>query len=304
MITFFYCKQRIVYYQVLFFFAMADLNKIDFDETNFFDSFPSFYGSSETGSSKNRLNNRYIGLIHNNKAIIKNSSILDLASHDGRWSYAAIKNGAKKVLGIEARDELVKKSFENMKKHGISREKYSFIVGDIFEKLKELKPNEFDVIFCFGIFYHITNHMLLLTEIKRLQPHYLILDTQITTSQDPIIHFIKENPLGEGAGIPDSSQSGDDILVGRPSKSALEMMLSSLGFDFSYFDWEHSGIKNWDHMEEYRSKKHFPFKKALRYGGSVVKDFKNKRKTLQTDIASGFSMRRITLVAKNRYFDN
>jgi len=283
---------------------MADFNKTDYDENNFFDSFPSFYDTSETGTSANRLNSRYIGLIHSNKAIIKNTSILDLASHDGRWSYAAIKNGAKKVLGIEGREELVKKSFENMEKYGIPSEKYSFVVGDIFEKLKEIKPNEFDVIFCFGLFYHIMNHMLLLTEIKRLQPHYLILDTQVTTSNRSIIHIIQENSHGEGAGIPDSSQSGNDILVGRPSKLALEMMLSSLGFDFSYFDWEQSGIKNWDHMEEYRSKKHFPFKKALRYGGSVIKDFKNKQKTLQTDIASGFSMRRITLVAKNRYFDN
>ncbi len=282
---------------------MNNTNRIDYDVNHFFDSFTAFYDTSETGNYPNRLNNRYIALIHSNKGIIRNSSILDLASHDGRWTFSAIKNGAKKVLGIEGREELVTKSFENMKKYGIASEKYSFVVGDIFEKIKELKPKEFDVIFCFGIFYHIMNHMLLLTEIKRLQPRYIILDTKISISNLPIIHIRKENSLLEGATIPDSSQFGNDIIVGNPSKFALEIMLNSLGFDFDYYDWENSGIKNWEFLEEYHSKKRITFNKALRYGVKVMKDFKNKQKTMRKDIAEYRSPRRITLVAKNHSLD-
>jgi len=280
-----------------------NINKIDYDPNHFFDSFKSFYDTSETGSSANRLNNRYIALIHSNKEIIRNSSVLDLASHDGRWAFSAIKNNAKRVLGIEGREELVKKSFENMKKYGIPSEKYSFVVGDIFEKMKELKPREFDVVFCFGIFYHIINHMLLLTEFKRLQTRYIILDTEISTSDQPVIYVRKENSFKEGAVIPDSIQIGNAVIVGRPSKSALELMLNSLGFDFDYYDWENSGIKNWENLKEYRSKDPITFKKALRYGGKVMKDFKNKQKTIRKDIAQYRSTRRITLVAKNRSLD-
>jgi len=283
---------------------MNNTDRTDYDPNHFFDSFKSFYDTSETGSSANRLNNRYMALIHSNKEIIRNSSILDLASHDGRWTFSAIKNNAKRVLGIEGREELVKKSFENMKKYGIPSEKYSFVVGDIFEKMKELKPREFDVVFCFGIFYHIMNHMLLLTEFKRLQPRYIILDTEISISDQPVIYIRKENSFKEGAAIPDSIQIGNAVIVGRPSKSALELMLNSLGFDVDYYDWDSHGIKNWKYLEHYRSKKRPSFKGTLRYGGSLIKDFKNKRKTIQKDLAPYFSKSsRITLVAKNSSFD-
>jgi len=283
---------------------MSSSNKINYDPNHFFDSYTAFYNSSKTGNSPNRLNNRYQALIHSNKGIIKNSSILDLASHDGRWSLAAIENDAKRVLGIEGREELVKKSFENMKKYGIASEKYSFVVGDIFEKIKELKPKEFDVVFCFGIFYHIMNHMLLLTEIKRLQPRYIILDTAITLISDqPIIHIKRENWSEEGDAILDSSHTSDEVLGGRPSKSALEIMLASLGFDFNYYDWENSGITNWEDLDDYHSKRRITFKKAFRYGGSIMKDFKTRRKNIRGDISTHLSTRRITLVAKNRSFN-
>ena len=45
--------------------------------------------------------------------IIENSRILDLASHDGRWSFAALMNKASKVVGIEGKRHLV----ENAKRH-------------------------------------------------------------------------------------------------------------------------------------------------------------------------------------------
>ncbi len=272
----------------------------DYDENNFFDSFPVFYQTSKTSAEANRLNHRYTALIHSNKEIIKNSSILDLGSHDGRWSFAAIKSGAKRVLGIEGREELVKVSFETMEKYRIPREKYSFEVGDIFEKIKEIKPNEFDVVFCFGIFYHIMNHMLLLHEIKRLRARYLILDTKITTSKKPTIHIRQENSQDEGMGIPDSSQIDNHVLAGRPSKSSVEIMLNSLGFNFYYYDWLNSGIKNWKNLEDYQLKNRVPLNSAVRYGFSVIKDFKNKRKTFRSDIAQTRSGR-ITIVAKNQY---
>ena len=98
----------------------------EFDVNHFFDSFPVFYDTSSTGSSPNRLNSRFGALIQSNKNIIKNSTILDLASHDGRWSLAALKNGAAKVFGIEAREELVKKSYENMERYKISKKSFNF----------------------------------------------------------------------------------------------------------------------------------------------------------------------------------
>lgn len=276
------------------------MSQTNFDEKHFFDKFPEFYKTSETGSSPNRLNHRYLALIHSNKEIINNSSILDLASHDGRWSFAALQNGAKKVCGIEGRKELVQKSLKNMEKFEISQEKYSFIVGDIFEEIKKFKNNEFDIVFCLGIFYHIMDHMLLLNEIKQLNPKYIIMDTNVSTLKEPMISLREENSIKEANAI----SSGEDgkILVGHPSKKALELMLSHIGFDFTYYDWENSGIINWENIEDYNFKKGVSMKKAIKYGSSMMRNLKGKHKTLTEDIAFFRSSKRVTLLAKNMQY--
>ncbi len=170
------------------------------DVNHFFDSFSEFYKTSDTGKFPNRLNNRYFALIESNKKIISNSSILDLASHDGRWSFAALKNGASKVIGIEAKENLVKNSHKNMELYRIPKEKYNFITGNIFNEIQKIQPKTIDVVFCFGIFYHIMNHMLLLEEIKKLQPKYLILDTSVNHSKQPSILLQKEDSKKRGLG--------------------------------------------------------------------------------------------------------
>lgn len=145
---------------------------------DFFDRYPLFYQTSKTGSSSNRLNQRYRSLIQNNQEILRGASILDLASHDGRWSFAALKSEATKVTGIEGREGLVRHGLKNMEEYGIPRERYHFTCGDVFQELDSLQPGSFDVVFCFGFFYHIMNHMLFLTKIQRLRPRYLVIDTR------------------------------------------------------------------------------------------------------------------------------
>lgn len=218
----------------------------------FFDDYSEFYKTSKTIPSPNRLNNRYIFLIENNIEIIKGRSILDIASHDGRWSFAAIKNGASHVLGIEGRKELVESSYTNMQKYGIPKEKYSFIVGDIFQEIKKIKSNTIDTVFCFGYFYHTMNHMFLLDEIARLSPKHLILDTSISESDSPIIEVTEEDSKDpRNAIIIDPVSNNSKVVVGSPSKKALDIMLSNVGFIPEYFDWHKYGIQNWENIEDY-----------------------------------------------------
>jgi len=229
----------------------------NFQINHFFDTFQEFYSTSKTGSFPNRLNNRYLALIESNKEIIKNSSILDIGSHDGRWSFAALKNNASKVIGVEPRESLVKNSQRNMKFYGIPKEKYNFIKGDIFQEIKKIKPRTIDVVFCFGFFYHIMNHMLLLSEIKKLEPKYLILDTGVHLSENPVIQLHEEDPTDESMGKQNQLLSSLNILVGLPSKRAVELMLEAAGFDYQYYNWHNKGIKNWDHILDYQTNKRF-----------------------------------------------
>lgn len=215
----------------------------------FFDSYPDFFKTSIVGSTPNRLNNRYKALIKNNSEIIKNSVVLDLASHDGRWSFAALLNGASKIVGIEGRRELVDSCHNTMKKYGVPDKKYSFIVGDLFEEIKNI-DEKIDVVFCFGIFYHVMNHMSLLSSIKKLRPHYFILDSAVSSSDSPIIELKSDNIRHPGAAI--KANTKEQAIVGWPSKKAIELMLADLGFEFSYYDWQCQGIVNWKDIEDYQ----------------------------------------------------
>ena len=219
--------------------------------TDFFDDYTSFYTTSTTASAPNRLNNRYRALIASNSSIIGGARILDVASHDGRWSFAALKTGATHVLGIEAREYLVDHSVNNMQQYGIAPDRFSFVIGDIHDEITRIPPGSIDVVFLFGFFYHTIRHTELLMQIRRLDARHLIIDTAVAVTDDPIILLEFNDPHKEAAAVRTHGGS-DDVLVGRPSKSALEYFLSSAGFDCHYFDWHGMAPASWDHIDDYR----------------------------------------------------
>jgi 2-polyprenyl-3-methyl-5-hydroxy-6-metoxy-1,4-benzoquinol methylase len=153
----------------------------------FFDRYPRFYRTSITGTAPNRLNVRYETLIRNNLNAIRGQTILDLGSHDGRWSFAAIRSGAKRVVGIEGRHDLVAKAVGSMEFYGVSRERYSFIAGDVLHVTPHMEPGSFDTIFCFGILYHTSHQMQMINAIARLQPKVLLIDSRVALSEWAII---------------------------------------------------------------------------------------------------------------------
>ena len=216
----------------------------------FFDDYPRFFSTSKTVPHSNHLNGRFKAIIECNLKIIKNSSILDIGSHDGRWSFAALKKGAKQILGIEAREHLVNNAFRNMKAYGINENSYNFIANDISLEIKKLQPNQFDVIFCLGFLYHTIDHWNLLSEIKRLNPRFVIIDTRIDLSNERIIKLHVDYPGNEAHAVSNEPLK-KEVLVATPSKPALETMLTCLGFsNFQYFDWK-KNIKNFRSLVDY-----------------------------------------------------
>src|SRR5262249_52560988 len=89
--------------------------------------FPRLLETSKTGLVPERLNKRYRVLIDNNRDLIVGKRILDLASHDGRWSLAALDLQAAHVTGIEARAHLVENAQANCLAYGIDRGRFRFI---------------------------------------------------------------------------------------------------------------------------------------------------------------------------------
>lgn len=207
----------------------------------FFDTYSRFVDTSETGPWLERLNARYLTLIHANRELLAGARVLDLASHDGRFGFAALQNGAAHVVGIDVKDHLVRTGREHFDAYGIGADRYTFLVGDMFDCLDREGP--FDVVFCFGILYHITEQLELLTRIAEVNPRHVIVDTNVSTLDGAVIEL--RSPLGGGQPAPGSQ------LEGYPSKGALDAMFSMLGWTWEYVDWVGSGLTERAHMNDY-----------------------------------------------------
>ena len=135
--------------------------------------------------------------------------------------------------------------------------------------------------------------MELLKEIKKLQPKYLILDTEINKSKSPIVRFRKEPYY-----TPDSTISFEKFIAGRPSQSALNMMLDALDFKITYYNWE-KNIQDWKGLEIYSSENSILLKRCIMYALSIMRDKKEKEKR-RNDLIRYYTTKRITLVAENQ----
>ncbi len=245
-------QQRIRYSNRERWFRLVLTRKSGAAANGFFDDYPRFYATSVTHPEPDRLNQRHRALIQWNSGIIEGQRVLDIASHDGRWSFAAYKTGATYVVGLEARAHLVEAARENVRHYGAPSEQVQFRNGDAFEELDRLQVGSFDTVFCFGFFYHTIDHMPLLRRIARLKPKHVIIDTLISLSPARIIEIKEEAVETESNGAIGEPASPERIVIGQPSKPALELMLRASGFRAPrYYDWLNAGITRWDDLEVY-----------------------------------------------------
>jgi hypothetical protein len=207
----------------------------------------------------NRTNARFQQFIGPFEREIVGSRVLDLASHDGRWTFAALKLGANHVTGIEARLELIdrgKHIFANPKFNG----RYDFLQGDIFDVMPELlkKKSGFDVVFCLGIFYHVMDHFRLLRLIRDFCPRLVVLDTGLIDDEKPYISLTTERNDSVVNAIPISDAEKQSV-VGIVSKGGLIVMCKALGFSVNFLSWSPENFRNraglTDYFEQGRDKR-------------------------------------------------
>lgn len=208
-------------------------------------------GLGYNAAGLNRMNARFQVFMEPFKENLAGRNILDLASHDGRWSWAALKLGASQVTGVEARPELVAKGehlFSDVELRGRSE----FIVGDIFDVLPNLKKQgrSYDVILCLGIFYHVMDHNRLLRLIHAFNPRLVILDTGLINDNKPYIKLELEDTrhfLNVIAHLDDQQKN----VIGVVSRGGLTLMCEALGFDCEFLKWETSNFASHANLDDY-----------------------------------------------------
>lgn len=204
----------------------------------FFDGFPRFYETSETAAYRGRLNLRYEAIFAENRDIFAGARVIDIASHDGRWSLAALKTGAAEVVGIEARDDLVAAARENLSRYAGDEGRYEFIAGDVFDVLSRQKL-EADVVLCLGYLYHTLRYNELLSRIRDMNPRYLVIDTQVLPQVTRrFVRLRLDRADRQRNAVVDAYSYDGRTLVGKPSVPALELILKTFGFEIERFsDW-------------------------------------------------------------------
>ena len=205
----------------------------------FFDEYPDFFETSETSPRPWRLNLRHEAIFAEHSDLFAGKSVLDIASHDGRWTLAALAAGATHVIGIEARGELVEISRRNLNKYEFDPGRWDFVQGDVFE---EMAQQEFrvDTVLCLGFFYHTLRHSELWMRMRECHPAAIVIDTLIEPRNDgAFIRVATEHVARQGNAVQDPLTHGDRVLVGKPSKRALRRMARAYGYDLAgYSDWE------------------------------------------------------------------
>lgn len=206
--------------------------------TGFFDRFPEFYDTSETSSFPWRLSLRHEAIFAEHADLFPGARVLDIASHDGRWSMAALHAGAASVLGIEARPELVDRAGATLRHYDVDEGRFRFVAGDVFEVLAREEP-QVDVVLCLGFLYHTLRHNELLTRIRRTGARHVLVDTEIHRSDEAVVRLADEHVDRQGNAVADAFSYGDTVLTGRPTLAALDLLARSQGFTVERLsDWD------------------------------------------------------------------
>jgi SAM-dependent methyltransferase len=203
----------------------------------FAEDYPRFAEVSDLTPRPHRLNERHEAVIGSNRDLFEGARVLDLACHDGRYSFAALKSGAAHVTGVEVRQSLVDKAEETFAFYGQDPDTYRFVCSDVFEALAR-ESFDVDVVLCLGYLYHTYRHTELLYRLHELAPEHLIVDTRVTLDNQPTLELVREPSVEHIRGAAQDPFSVDQVLVLRPSVPALQMLLQAYGFEVeSSYDW-------------------------------------------------------------------
>ena len=202
---------------------------------SFFDDYPRFFETSTVGAWPVRLALRHHAIIESNREVLKGARVFDLASHDGRWSFAALKAGAAHVAGIEVRSHLVEAANNTLHAYGIPDTDFNFMQGDLNHALRA--PVSCDVALCLGYFYHTLNHLALMEYLASTCARHLILDGMVEPGDADIIRVYAEAVENDANGASSAGIHEGRILVGHPTVKVLLRMLEYYGYRGRVFDW-------------------------------------------------------------------
>lgn len=205
------------------------------------------------------LNARVDTLLARNRDALAGKRVLDIASHIGTFSYAALEMGAAFVHGVDSEADTIRRAHDLFARHNVPADRYRFETRDVFELLETCGEDAYDTVFCFGMLYYTAEPYRLLKLMKRAARDCILLDTftaayaalqgkdalaihpHVTDAmlELPITLTTMTQSEKKDYTLPESFAHKDKnlSLTTFPSKALLEIWFQSLNLGFRELDW-------------------------------------------------------------------
>lgn len=140
-------------------------------------------------------------------------SCIDVGCGPGWFSHRLVQSGYN-VLGVDGRPELVELARQRVPKA-------LFCTADVANQdaMKVLPPA--DLVFCFGLLYHLENPFSTVRSLYGLTRQHLLIETQLAPEPGPVFRLVAEGR---------NETQGLNFVAVIPSRAALIKMLYCAGF--------------------------------------------------------------------------
>jgi len=150
-----------------------------------------------------------------------------------------LKSLGFEVTGVDGRQENVEEA--RRRNPGMRFERYD-AEDPAFREL-----GRFDVVFCFGLLYHLENPLLVIRHLNAMTNVLLLVESVIFPGEEPVMGLVDESPFED---------QGLSHLAFYPTEACLEKMMFRSGFSFVYaftVKPDHPGFRNLSHKPRVRT---------------------------------------------------
>lgn len=147
---------------------------------------------------------------------LEGKSLIDVGCGIGRLSGFFVDRGCE-VLCVDGREENIAQLRQ------LYPDRRAVVVDVESDRL--LEQGAFDVVFCYGLLYHLSDPLGFIDRAARICREYLIIETCITDAEDPLLFLIND---------PDDPTMALHAVASRPSSSYVATCLRLSGFDHLY----------------------------------------------------------------------
>jgi tRNA (mo5U34)-methyltransferase len=168
-----------------------------------------------------------------------NASAIDLACNEGWFSHRLLEWGADRVVGIDIREDNIRRATLVRDHFGIPSERLTFSRADALE-LDHCALGQFDVVLALGLIYHLERPLEAIRVCRRLTRGVCLIESQLTRQDRPIVrgdgvpnvyHRTAESFAAWVEGDEDNPlASSGGIMSLVPNRAALEAMPRWAGF--------------------------------------------------------------------------